>query len=138
MIDKKELIIQRDAEAGDLNFILSTFLRGLYYGDTWYSLIPKDIFMSNYHKIIETILKRLTTRVRVACLKEDPSVILAYSICGYGDTVLHWAYCKKAWRKIHLVKSITPDTIMSVSHLTAVGLSILKSHKGIDFNPFLI
>ena len=138
MIDKKDLVTTRNGYPEDKNFILATFLRGLYYGDSWYSMIPKDIFMKNYHRIIERMLESDALLVRVACLKDDPNVILAYAITNREETVLHWVFCKKAWRSIGLAKSIVPPSITAVTHLTQTGISLLKKHSGVDFNPFVL
>lgn len=138
MIEKQDLVTTRDYTLNDRNFILATFLRGLYYGESWFSKIPKDIFMKNYHNYIERLLESPTVKVRVACLKDDMDIILAYAILSTDDTILHWVFAKKAWRSIGLAKSLVPPTVNAVTHLTNVGESLLKKRQGIDFNPFAI
>lgn len=135
-MEKNELVSIRDAVIGDKNFILATFLRGLYYGDSWYGEIPKSVFMSEYHKFLELLLSHPTTKVKIACLKDDTDVILGYVIMNTSETVLHFAFCKKAWRGIGITRQLVPTTVTSVTHLTKVGLSIIKK-KGLVFNPFL-
>lgn len=132
-MNKNELILIRDYMIEDRNFILATFLRGLFHGDSWFSIIDKKVFMKHYHKVIEFILGKPTTKVLVACLKEDPSAILGYSI--FENDKIHWVYVKPAWRKIGLAKDLVPKNASSVTHLTKMGLSIIKNHK-IEFNPF--
>src|SRR5262249_10235426 len=78
----------RDGTDKDYNFILATFLRGLYYGDSWFSLIPKDIFMDNYKIIAQTLIKLPSTVVKIACLPDDPDVILGYSILSSDYQVI--------------------------------------------------
>lgn len=136
-INKSELIAIRDYLPGDMNLILATWLRGLYYSDSWYSEIPKNIFMDQYHKIIKTILASPHTSVRVACLKEDPEVILGYAVLSNVHTAVHWVFCKKNWRGIGIAKDLVPNTVNSATHATKVGLGIMKK-KGYIFNPFLI
>ena len=126
----------RDLRPDDLNFILATWLRGLYYGCAWFSQIPKDIFMSNYRPVIEAILLNGTTRV--ACLKDDQDVILGYSVCGREDSVLHWTFVKSSWRGIGVARSLIPPSVKIVTHLTKIGSGFLRSHPAIVFNPFLI
>lgn len=138
MIDKKDLVAVREGRESDRNFILATLLRGLYYGDSWYSLVPKSTFMEHYHPIATWLISLPSTKIRVACLKDDPEVILGYAVMSQDETRLDWVFCKSAWRAIGIAKSLVPDTIKQVTHLTKVGLSILKSKPGVEFNPFLI
>ena len=51
-MEKNELVTIRDIESEDINFIYATWLRGLYYGESYFSLMPKDIFMAKYHGVI--------------------------------------------------------------------------------------
>lgn len=136
VLNKKDLAEIREAKVSDINFILATFLRGLYYGDSWFGQIPKSLFMSTYHKVVNAMLANPNNLVQVACLKSDPDTILAYVIASRDGTTLHWAFCKKAWRGIGLVKDLIPKNVSQVTHLTKVGLSILKRHESLIFNPF--
>lgn len=135
--DKAELITHRDGLPEDKNFILATWLRGLFYGSDFYREIPKNIFMANYHTILEKLLQRPGVVVRVACLKEDPSVILGYAVARRSQnlTVMDWLFVKSAWRNIGIGKSLVPPNLAAVTHLTKVG----KAIKPTDcvFNPFL-
>jgi len=133
---KSELVVVRDYEPSDKNFIYSTFLRGLYYGDSWFTLIDKDIFMENYHKILTALVESPKTKIKVACLKDDKDVILAYAILDTSDTTLHYVFCKAAWRAIGIAKMLVPSTITTVTHLTLAGIGILKKRPEIKFNPF--
>lgn len=134
-INKQDLIAVRDAVEDDRAFILATFLRGLYYGECWYGDIKKSVFMGAYHKIATDLLNTDETVTKIACLKEDPSVILGYAI--YSHKILHYAFCKKDWRGIGIAKQLIPQTIDTITHVTKVGASIAKK-KSWDYNPFLI
>lgn len=134
-VNKSDLIAIRPMTNDDKNFVYASWLRGLYYGETWYSEVPKTIFMENYHKVIDFILDSKSTSVKISCLKEDPSVILGYAVLN-NTNGLHWVFVRKAWRNIGIAK----DLVKSVSyctHLTKVGMSIMKK-KGWVFNPFII
>lgn len=134
---KSELVAIRPYTLEDRNFILATFLRGLYYGDSWYSLIDKSVFMKNYHGIVTFLIDSPKVTVRIACLKEDPETILGYSITAADNSSLHWVFCKRAWRSIGIAKSLVPSEIKTVTHLTKTGISILNK-KNWSFNPFAI
>ncbi len=144
-LNKKELIGVRPFGESDKNFVLATWLRGLYYGDSFFSSIPKTIFMENYHAILEGFLQRNSGSIQVACLKEDPEVILGYSVVrhlkvGEADiSVLDWIFVKTAWRGIGISKMLVPNKINACTHLTKLGASIIKNkYPNIIFNPFLL
>lgn len=122
---------------GDDNLILSTFLRGMYYGESWFSLIPKNIFMSNYKKVAEFLVKGDKTIIRIACLPDDENVILGYSITNLDSTVLHYVFVKTAWRKKGIARSLIPNKLVAVSHLTNLGKELLTKLPETVFNPFL-
>lgn len=132
-MNREDLISVREGLEDDFNFIMATFLRGLYYGASAFSPMDKSTFMTHYHKIVVGLLASPKVKVKAACLKEDPSVVLAYSIISTDETVLHWVFTKKSWRKIGLAKLLVPSSTTSCTHLTALG-SALK--KKIEFNPF--
>lgn len=133
-VARNEVIALRDALPGDKNFVYASFLRGLYYGDSWFKEIPKNIFMENYHRVLDVLMTLPGLKVTVACLKDDPEVILGYSI--HKGTKLHWVFVKANWRNIGIAKSLVPANIDTVTHLTKVGLSIVRKRKNLSFNPF--
>ena len=126
----------RDVLPADYNFILATWLRGLYYSDMWFKEMEKATFMKNYHKVIEAILARPGCSTKIACLKDDLNVILGYAV--YKDTVVDWIFVKSSWRNIGIAKSLVPAGVTAVTHLTPVGLSILRKQPGVVFDPFLL
>lgn len=134
---KSELVTVRDGTKDDSNFIYATFLRGLYYGESWFSIIDKSVFMDNYHKVVEHLLNSPNTLIRVACLREDPDVILGYAVLTKDLTIAHFCFVKKAWRGIGICTQLVPNTVTTVTHLTKTGLSLLKK-KDLTFNPFIL
>jgi len=134
-VTKSNLIAIRSMVEEDRNFIFASWLRGLYYGDSWLSEVPKAIFMAHYHKVIDFILAKPATIVKIACLQEDPSVILGYAVMS--DVAIHWVFVKKNWRKIGIAKDLTPSNLTTATHSTKVGMSIMK-RKNWVYNPFAI
>ncbi len=126
----------RDMKESDKAFIMATFLRGLYYGDSWFSQIPKDIFMNNYKKIIEGYLHSTKVLVKIACLKEDPDVILGYSVYTADQKALIWIFVKTAWREQGIGKSLIPKSTQFVMLLTTLGKSLLPKLTNVVLNPF--
>lgn len=126
----------RDGKSEDNNFILATFMRGLYYGDSWWSLIPKQIFMTEYKKVAEALVAGNRTAIKVACLKEDPDVILGYSILSNDYQTIHWVFVKNSWRQKGIARSLLPKYPTSVTHLTKLGKDLLPKFENTVFNPF--
>lgn len=127
----------RDATDKDINFILATFLRGLYYGDSWFSSIPKNIFMENYKQVAQALVNHPSTIIKIACLREDSEVILGYSLLGNKMSTVHFVYVKSAWRKQGIGRSLLPQFPARVTHLTALGKSLMSKLPNTEFNPFL-
>lgn len=120
----------------DKNFIMASFLRGVYYGDACFTAIPKHIFMNNYKVIAERLLDSRVVNVQVACLKEDPDVILGYSLLSADNECVIWCFVKSVWRKRGIAKSLIPHQPIAYMHLTPVGKDLLPKFPGIVFNPF--
>jgi hypothetical protein len=123
----------RDPEPNDINFLLSTFLKGLYYGSKFWSLVDQEAFFQNYEPFIKQLMLR--SDVKIACLIDDPDVILSY--CMYKDNVIHFIFSKKSYRKLGIAKLLYPKGIDTCSHITDSGDSIRKK-LGLIFNPFAI
>lgn len=126
----------RLAKEEDVNFILATWLRGLYYGESWFSSIPKNIFMHNYKKIAQSTLVSPKVEIKVACLKEDPDIILGYAILSKNTEAIVWVFVKTAFRRQGIGKSLVPKSPKYVTHLTALGKTLLTKLPETQFNPF--
>ncbi len=132
-------------EPEDMPFVTATFLRGLYYGfkdkhnhsDSFFGLVPKDIFMQNYKIILENLLVHPQTVVLVACLKSQPDFIVGYSILSTDLKILHWVHVKSTERQKGVAKLLVPEDVESVSHLSRFGLNLLPKLKKAVFNPFI-
>ncbi len=136
-MDKSELVAIRDFLPGDKNFIFASWLRGMYYGDSWLSLMNKDVFMSTYHRVIETLLESPGVQIKVACLKDDPDCILGYAVLSRVTPVLHWTFVKSAWRGIGIAKMLVPKETKIVTNVTKSGLAIMRKYPGLSYNPLI-
>jgi len=128
--------VVRDFKPEDLPLIMSTWLKGLYYGETFFSDIPKNIFMDNYKKFLIAILERSV--VKVACSPEDADQIFGYSVLSPDFTTIHWVFVKTLYRNKGIAKSLVPQYPTYVSHLTPVGKTLLSKFKDCVFNPFAV
>lgn len=126
----------RSAKPEDINFIMATWLRGLYYGDSWFSSIPKNIFMSNYKRLATAMLINPSISVRVACLKDDPDTIIGYSVISKDEEAVVWVFVKTSFRRLGVARSLLPKSPKYVTHLTALGKVLLPKLLTTVFNPF--
>lgn len=129
-----ELMLVRPGNNEDTNFIYATWLRGLRWGNELFKIIDQEAYFDKYKQVIEIIIKRPNTRINVAALKEDPNVVLGYSVIE--DNKLHWVFVKKAWRNMGVATSLVPKTVSICTHMTNSGYKILE-RKPLIFNPFL-
>lgn len=124
----------RNLKPDDVNFVLASMLRSLYYGNEFYNKIEKASFFKNYEVIVKQILDKSQTVVAV--LQEDEDVILGYSIGA--PEVLHFVFVKQAWRKQGIAKKMfNLYNFTTVTHLTKVGDPI-RERIGLTFDPFKI
>lgn len=137
MSDFSGLYNIRPATKDDHNFILATFLRGIYYGETFFSEVPKALFMSKYKQVAQALVLDKSTVIRIACLPDDSDVVIGYSITNNNDTTLNWVFIKKAWRGKGIAKNLLPNTLTSLvpQHATKQGF-ILTKNLNLTLNPF--
>lgn len=126
----------RDYVEDDKSFVMSTFLRGIYYGNSWFNMVPKDIFMNNYKHNAEAIVDSPKTSIKIACMQGSPDVIFGYSILSEDFQTVHFVYVKKAFRKVGIGKSLVPQHPKYASHMTELGKQLLPKLPQCVFNPF--
>lgn len=119
-------------------FVYSGWLESLRYGNDMFKLIDSESYYKAYSTYITNILKRPTSRLRIAVLTDDEDVALGWSV-DEGD-VLHYIYVPKDYRNkgTGLCSSLIPPGIKTFSHLTTPWMQIWqKKYPSLKFNPFL-
>jgi hypothetical protein len=123
------------------DFIYSTFLRSLRYGNDWFKIIDSKSYHKAYQALITHILNRSNTEVRVALLSEDLDIALGWSI--YEGKTLHYVYVKgsfkdqASFRQLGIGTALLPEEFTSVSHMTKLGKAIWQEkYPKVIFNPF--
>ena len=89
--------------------------------------------MREYHGFLEAKFAMPGTVIKVACLVEEPDVILGFSV-SHGDT-LDFVFVKPDWRRIGIGTDLVPSEITSTSGFTRVG-DIIRRKRGWSFNPW--
>lgn len=129
----KALISLRHMEETDHAFIYATWLRGLYYGNSFFAVTEKDEFMERYQLVITNLLFRPSVEVRVACLQEDADTILGYSVLEkfsvpHGTTI-HWTFVKPEWRKQGIATALIPGDAQTITHIVDSLLNLKRKDK---------
>lgn len=133
----KHLYTLRTYKKEDEAFVMATMLRGLYYGNEFFNLMPdKNAFMDNYKLICQALIQKHI--VVVACLKDDPDTILGYSLTSADGSTIHFCFVKKAWRKQGIGRELLPKAPKLFSHFTTLGLDLVKKFPDCTFNPFAL
>lgn len=136
----------REAKATDMPFIFKSILMGTYHGNRpakgkndskcpvdFFSSIPQDVFMKEYHGYLEAKFSQTETEIKVACLVEDSDVILGFSV--FHGSILDFVFVKPDWRRIGIATDLVPSRISGVSGFTRVG-DVIRKKKGWVFNPW--
>lgn len=127
----------RDGVADDHNFVKQTWLK-CYRHSAFARAIRDSVFFRFHHPIVERILERPGTSVRVACLPDAPEVILGYLVHEGG--VVHWVYVKGAFRRLgiasRLAENLPPD--FSFTHRTTEAEPLLRKYPHATYNPYVI
>ena len=121
----------REPAPGDINFLLSTMLKGLYFGSRFYAPIDQECFFSAYEPFIKQLMLKST--IKVACLADDKDVILGYSI--FRSECVSFVFVKKSYRKLGLARMLYPPGMVFCDHITDSG-DVLRKKLNLRFNPF--
>ncbi len=130
-----DLIAIRCWTPPDYNFVKATWIRALRFGSSWFSKIDGPSYYKAYSGALDRLLLLPETSVKVACLADEPDVILGYAVSR--NRTLDFVYVRKRWRGIGIAKSLVPSDFNSVTHLTETGKAIIeKNYPDVSFNPF--
>lgn len=120
------------------NMVTSFFLRSLRSENDWFHSIDPETYWHIYHCVIQAVLSRKETEVRLALLPEDLDTALGFSL-SEGHR-LHYVFVKSgiAARRQGIGTALLPDAITHFTHLTGIGSQLWKKkYPEWKFNPFL-
>jgi hypothetical protein len=126
-------IIIRDVTKKDQGIVMSTWLKGQYWGSEYFSHMDQDEYFKLYGLYIQRLIDRPGTKIDCAVLKDAMDTVLAYIV--YNDQTLYWSYTKRDYRKQGLCKYLLKDMDFAVyTGSTKVGHAIGKKLE-LNFNP---
>lgn len=126
-------VIIRPCTPEDKNIVLSTWLKGNYWGCYYYGCMDQDLYFKEYTKHITKLLLKPGTKVDCAVLEDDKDTVLGYIV--YNNQTLYWAYTKKNYRKNGILNTLTKDMdFTTFTANTPVSLDIGR-RKQLIYNP---
>ena len=130
----------RGAEANDIAFLYSSWLRGLRFGNAYFESQDSDAYYASKKEEIAAILCKPDVSVRVACASDDRELILGYVVAQIGneDANVVWIWVRPAMRQKGLTKQLCQGLrVSSVGNLTKMVEGIVKK-KNLLFKPVVI
>ena len=120
------------------NLIYATWLRSYEASSLAAKHVPRDVFFSEHHKVLDGIFRRGAT-VKLAVLPDEPDVVLGWSVTE-GAALVHYVYVKPAFRKhgiaTQLLRHIHAPFIFT--HWTHVLRELHPKVKDCVYNPYAV
>lgn len=145
MTSKQEWAI-RPAVGNDLNFIYSTWLNSYRHASRLGSSMRKSVFFKEYYGVLDDILAR--AKVLVACLPEEPTVILAFFVYEHRNhpelSIIHYAFTKESFRSLGIQRSLVKEARLGEgepvfhTHETRDSENFFDGNPCLIYNPFLL
>lgn len=135
-MDEARIIIRAFEPETDQPCIYATWRNGSYYGALKKHKGSADKYFRHYTKYIKETLEHENCHVRIACIEDDPIVIIGYSV--FTKDHLDWIFVKADFRLKGIASLLYPTHIVSVTdHLTKIGNNIAsKKNLKIKENPY--
>lgn len=130
-------IVVRPVKPEDHNFIFSAWLKGQYFGNSYFRQIPQDLYFEGYARTIAELLSPFhpegPVTIRIACDEGSPEWISGFSVSRGND--LYWVYVKENFRRQGIATLlIESENIKTAKSTTKAGRAFMDK-KGIIFNP---
>lgn len=131
-------VLIRAFKPEDANFIISTWIKSSYSNATGYR--EKQ---SVYHKGLEHLIKKKYEQGEllpyVACLEEDPDLLLGFAVFG-NDYTLHYCYTKEAFKRQGICKALLSFMLRNKTEITVSfwtkDIAFIKKLYKVNYNRF--
>lgn len=121
-------IILRKFDPGvDSGLIYSSYAKGVFHGSTTEISTPKAEWFKDFHQKVGHQLDN--AKVYIACLEDDPSTIIGYSIVENDE--LQFVYVKEVFRNKGIATLLTKNKYKTINqgHITRVAQAILEKYQ---------
>ncbi len=128
----------------DLAFIYSSWLKSYKHDSLLGKSVRTTVYFENYREVLDRLLA--TSSVLVACISDEPSVILGYLV--HEDSIAHYCFVKESFRRMgigaslleyaHLTKKLVQFTHATGKLFSMLDMLVLCRGYNIEYNPFLL
>lgn len=117
---------QYDGEK-DAAMLFSTWRNALWFDTADRDESKNHKFFRDCTRLIKTILANTDTKVRVACLSDDPNLILGVSVVNKENLI--WIYVKADYRARGIATLLAKGTSTVSNPSTRIGKAIMKNKE---------
>lgn len=112
--------------------IFAKWLRSFLYGNkAMERKVSHGEYFQTYHKVIEDILKKPETVIRLAVLTDEPDVVLGFAV--YRENVLDYLYVHRDQRQQGIGTTLIPSNITTITHMTSLVANIFRDNPKYKF-----
>jgi GNAT superfamily N-acetyltransferase len=135
-------IQKRELKESDRDFVFSSWLFSFKGASPFAKRIRGKDFYKNHQKVIENIIERPTLMTCVACLEDDPDVILGFIIWeqDQGTVSVHYIFVKEIYRGngvgAFLWEEIPKKEVIYASHLTYPVVKFFNQNESLHYDPY--
>lgn len=126
------------------NLIYSKWLKSLRRGNDLLKLVDSKAFYAYHNLLIDDVLAKPMTHVRIASLSDDLDVVLGFCVCRPGDPdIIDYVYVNRDMRRQGIGTTLVPVKIgvegfKIFTHVTKTGLAVTaKKYPKWSYNPYV-
>ncbi len=128
----------REAIPSDIPFIYNSWLKSFRFGNLDSRTMRTSVFYENYREVVDNILEQ--SQVVVACLPDEPSVILGYMV--FHKSIIHYMFVKESFRRLGIATTLFKTHVgyghVTYTHITNEITKHVRSIPHWTYNPFLL
>jgi len=126
----------RTENSDDIPFIYATWSNCIKQGSDLGRISGTILFFTAFHKLIDSILLKETCKIRVACLPDDPNVILGFLVAY--PTQIHFIFVKQVFRGLGIGRALYEAAGKPLIYTMKTSLiePLLTKMPGLIYNPF--
>lgn len=125
--EKKTKVVTRSyIHESDAALVYSTWRNNLWYAKELDEKYAPE-FYRKANREIRLLLQKPNTKVKIACLLDDPTEIAGYAV--FTDKNLEWIYVKISYRNQGIANLLTKGFSSISTPMTPIGVSLAKKKK---------
>lgn len=133
----------RDMASEDQSFVFSAWLRSVRNESPAYSMVTDRLFFKEHHDVVERLFS--ASPVVVACLADDPSVLIGFACGDHTKHVVHYFYVKSDFRRMGIATAMLKVLRVDIknpeaqtTHWTRFCSKARHKILGLAYNPYLL